>query len=130
LRGENFFPIAEGIPAAAKHNSGKGWDPQCLELTRRPTMRIPLIMFSAASIVALGGIAWADDHLFQAVDSDGLTLDSQPFQENGAGKIPDDAPGQGSPFTSFSGEEEDMKTPATATQAAVDHANVKPREPK
>ena len=35
-------------------------------------MRIPILMITAASLIALGGIAKADDHLFQAVTEGGL----------------------------------------------------------
>jgi hypothetical protein len=93
-------------------------------------MRIPLIMFSAASIVALGGIASADDHLFQA-STDGRGLDGNLNAQ--ASEHSEEAPGQGSPFTG-----EVMQTPASLTAGGnpVDgidpkpHANVKPREPK
>ena len=80
-------------------------------------MRISILIISAASLLALGGLAKADDHLFQA-GPDGvgaLSPDSQPFQANPTGFTPEeDAPGQGSPFTG--GEQE---IPATAQ----DHAH-------
>jgi hypothetical protein len=79
---------------------------------------------TGALLLALAGAANADDHLFQALQH-GLNEDSQPFQENKAGHSGDLAPGQGSPFAGH-----DMQTPATDTEAANDHANVKAREPK
>ncbi|MEQ1951327.1 hypothetical protein [Mesorhizobium sp. CN2-181] len=82
------------------------------------------LLISGALLVALAGIAKADDHLVQALEH-GLTLDSQPFQENKAGRSGDLAPGQGSPFAG-----EETKTPATDTEAANAHAKVKEREPK
>lgn len=77
----------------------------------------------AAALIA-PGVAWADDHLFNAVQH-GLTPDSQPFQTNKAGHSGDLAPGQGSPFAGA-----DTQTPATDTAAANLNANVKPRSPK
>ena len=88
-------------------------------------MRFPiLIAFSGAFVLAMSGIAGADDHLFNATQH-GLSPDSQPFQTNPAGHSGDLAPGQGSPFTG-----EETKTPATDTDAANNHANVKERIPK
>jgi hypothetical protein len=82
-------------------------------------MRIPVLIISAASLIALGGIAQADDHLFQAVDVGGLTEGvSQPFQENGAGKVPEEAPGRGSPFTSFEENTGELGIPSTAQPQA------------
>ena len=49
--------------------------------------------------------------------------DHPPFAPNKAGHSGDLAPGQGSPFTG-----EDLQTPATDTEAANLHANVKTRE--
>jgi hypothetical protein len=85
---------------------------------------LTLITIAGASLLALSGLAKADDHLFQALQH-GLSQDSQPFQTNKAGHSGDLAPGQGSPFTGH-----DMQTPATDTSAANDHANVKERQPK
>jgi hypothetical protein len=76
------------------------------------------------SFFALAGIAKADDHLFQALQH-GLSEDGQPFQTNKAGHSGDLAPGQGSPFMG-----NDNQTPATDTETANNHANVKAREPK
>lgn len=81
-------------------------------------------LIAVASLIALTGIAKADDHLFNATQH-GLSEDSQPFQTNKAGHSGDLAPGQGSPFAG-----EETKTPATDTEAANDHANVKGRTPK
>ena len=38
-------------------------------------MKISVLIISAASLVALGGLAQADDHLFQATESGGLVGD-------------------------------------------------------
>ena len=87
-------------------------------------MRTSALVIAGASLIALTGIAKADDHLCEATQH-GLTEDSQPFQTNKAGHSGDLAPGQGSPFTG-----EETKTPATDTDAANEHANVKDRQPK
>ena len=83
-----------------------------------------LLMISGAALIALAGVARADDHLAKASEH-GLPLDSQPYQTNKAGHSGDLAPGQGSPFAGA-----DTKTPATDTEAANMHANVKERTPK
>ncbi|MDX8517268.1 hypothetical protein [Mesorhizobium dulcispinae] len=83
-----------------------------------------ILTAAGASLLAFAGIAKADDHLFNAT-LHGLSLDSQPYQTNKAGHSGDLAPGQGSPFTG-----EETKTPATDTEAANNHANVKERQPK
>jgi hypothetical protein len=83
-----------------------------------------LFIVAAASLIAFGGLARADDHLFQA-EQHGLSPDSQAFTKAHAFTTGDLAPGQGSPFTG-----EETKTPATDTDAANDHANVKERQPK
>lgn len=83
-----------------------------------------IVTVAGATIVALAGIANADDHLFEATQH-GLSEDSQAFEENKAGHSGDLAPGQGSPFTGH-----DNQTPATDTEAANEHANVQQREPK
>jgi hypothetical protein len=88
--------------------------------------RIPYVttcLIAGASLMVLAGVSKADDHLVQATDFGGLTLDSQPYQTNPAGRGGDLAPGQGSPFTG-----EETKTPATDTPAAQN--NVKDRTPK
>ncbi len=92
-------------------------------------MRTLLNIFRASSLVimaliALAGLAKADDHLVNALNH-GLKQNSQPFQTNKAGHSGTLAPGQGSPFAG-----EDTQTPATDTAAANLHANVKPRQPK
>jgi hypothetical protein len=76
-------------------------------------MRIPILILSAASLVALGGLAQADDHLFQATQH-GLPLEKALTLH--------DAPGRGSPFVAFD-REEDLGTPSTATQPAQDNAH-------
>ena len=86
--------------------------------------RVFILVAAGASLIAFAGLAKADDHLFTA-QQHGLKPDSQPFQTNKAGHSGDLAPGQGSPFVGH-----DTQTPATDTQAANDHANVKAREPK
>ncbi|RWC13448.1 MAG: hypothetical protein EOS52_15700 [Mesorhizobium sp.] len=83
-----------------------------------------ILAATSVSLIAFAGFARADDHLFNATQH-GLSPDSQPFQTNKAGHSGDLAPGQGSPF---SGEE--TKTPATDTEAANAHANVKDRQAK
>jgi hypothetical protein len=83
-----------------------------------------ILVATGVSLVAFAGFARADDHLFNATQH-GLSLDSQPFQTNKAGHSGDLAPGQGSPFVG-----EETKTPATDTDAANLHANVKERQPK
>ena len=87
-------------------------------------MRMPALIIAGASLIALAGIAKADDHLFNATQH-GLSADGQPFQTNKAGHSGDLAPGQGSPFVGA-----DTKTPATDTEAANLNANVKQRTPK
>ena len=87
-------------------------------------MRTRIIVIAGATLIALAGIARADDHLFNATQH-GLSPDGQPFQTNKAGHSGDLAPGQGSPFAG-----EETKTPSTDTDAANQHANVKERTPK
>jgi hypothetical protein len=67
-------------------------------------MKVPMLIISAASLVALGNLAKADDHLFQAVDSGGLS-------EEKALSI-HDSPGRGSPFTSFSDNVNEQGVPS------------------
>ena len=83
-----------------------------------------ILAATGVSLLVLTGLAKADDHLFNALQH-GLNADSQPFQTNKAGHGGDLAPGQGSPFVGA-----DTKTPATDTDAANIHANVKERQPK
>jgi len=87
-------------------------------------MRFRNLILAAIATLAMAGMARADDHLFQALQH-GLTTDSQPFQTNPAGHSGDLAPGQGSPFSGS-----DMQTPATDSEAANDHAQIKAREAK
>jgi hypothetical protein len=87
-------------------------------------MRTRILIIGGAALLAFAAIARADDHLFNATQH-GLSEDSQPFQTNRAGHSGDLAPGQGSPFAG-----EETKTPATDTEAANAHANVKARAPK
>jgi len=83
-----------------------------------------LLAATGVSLITSAGFARADDHLFNALQH-GLSPDSQPFQTNKAGHSGDLAPGQGSPFVG-----DDTQTPATDTEAANDHANVKERQAK
>ena len=83
-----------------------------------------ILAATSVSLITFAGFAKADDHLFNALQH-GLSPDSQPFQTNKAGHSGDLAPGQGSPFVGA-----DTKTPATDTEAANDHANVKERQAK
>ena len=81
-----------------------------------------ILATTGVSLITFAGFARADDHLFNALQH-GLSPDSQPFQTNKAGHSGDLAPGQGSPFVG-----DDTQTPATDTEAANDHANVKERQ--
>lgn len=93
-------------------------------------MNIGTLLIVSASMMTCIVVANADDHLFNA-QQHGLgsgtqaSTHSQAFTENKAGHSGDLAPGQGSPFAG-----EEMKTPATDTDAANEHANVKDRIPK
>jgi hypothetical protein len=79
-------------------------------------MRIPILIISAASLITLGGIAKADDHLYQALQGGlgkGPAADNaQVFTTNSAGYSGDLAPGRGSPFTSLDPSGEDLGTPS------------------
>ena len=85
-------------------------------------MKLAMLFLVGASLIV--GPVYADDHLFQATQSGGLSFDAVTgLITNKAGRvIPDSAPGQGSPFSGH-----DQCTPATATEAAREHANVKPK---
>ncbi|TRC95520.1 hypothetical protein FJV76_01825 [Mesorhizobium sp. WSM4303] len=83
-----------------------------------------ILAATGISLMAFTGLARADDHLVNALDH-GLSPDSRAFTTNKAGHSGDLAPGQGSPFAG-----EDTRTPATDTEAANDHANVKERQAK
>jgi hypothetical protein len=88
-------------------------------------MRIPMFVIAAASLIALGGLAQADDHLFQANKVGGLTSqgDECCFTRTGHAIPNDNAPGRGSPWTAF--EEEDLGIPSTRTPQAEDPNNPK-----
>ncbi|PZV33446.1 hypothetical protein [Mesorhizobium kowhaii] len=83
-----------------------------------------ILAATGVSLLALAGLAKADDHLFNALQH-GLSTDGQPFHTNKADHSGDLAPGQGSPFAGA-----DTQTPSTDTAAANAHANVKDRQPK
>ncbi|CAN7578379.1 hypothetical protein LJR255_004164 [Pararhizobium sp. LjRoot255] len=91
-------------------------------------MKIHTLMTAAAVLlISTYAVAQADDHLFQAQQhglKSGSTASSttHAFTTNSAGHSGTLAPGQGSPFTGH-----DTQTPATDTDAANDHANVKLR---
>src|SRR4030095_6725528 len=92
---------------------------------RNLAMEKRIYLIVGASLIACSGIAKADDHLFNAqqhgLSADGNAINhAQAFDINKAGHGGDLAPGQGSPFAG-----EEQKTPATDTDAANDHANVK-----
>ncbi|RWA58533.1 hypothetical protein [Mesorhizobium sp.] len=87
-------------------------------------MKKQALILATLSLIAFAGSARADDHLVNALQH-GLTPDSQPFEPNKAGHGGDLAPGQGSPFVGA-----DTRTPATDTEAANEHANLKDRQPK
>jgi hypothetical protein len=82
-------------------------------------MRIPILILSAASLVALGSLAKADDHLFQA-ESPGHGLFNN---DNSQAVHAEEAPGRGSPWTAF--EDEDLGIPSTRTPQAEDPNNPK-----
>jgi hypothetical protein len=90
-------------------------------------MKIHPLITATFLLISTCGVAQADDHLFQA-EQHGLKSGStaasttHAFTTNSAGHSGTLAPGQGSPFTGH-----DTQTPATDTDAANEHANVKPR---
>ena len=93
-------------------------------------MRKPIALIASTLLIASIGTVNADDHLFNAQQSglrDGGNAinHTHAYDTNQAGHSGDLAPGQGSPFAG-----DDMQTPATDTEAANDHANVKEREAK
>jgi hypothetical protein len=82
-----------------------------------------LLLVAGVSLLGLSGMVYADDHHFQATVSGGLIFDPVlGVAVNKSGKVIPEAPGQGSPFTGH-----DQCTPATDTEAAHEHANVKPK---
>jgi hypothetical protein len=86
-------------------------------------MRISALIISAASLVALGGLAQADDHLFQATKSGGLIGDDLNCCVTRTDESLPDSPGRGSPNTAF--EDDDLGTPSVGVdklnQNAQDH---------
>ena len=83
--------------------------------------RAAIVVAIAATLCA--GAAGADDHLFQAMQH-GLgkkSADQHPFVSNKNDHSGDEANGQGSPFTG-----DDMQTPATDSENANLHANIRP----
>jgi len=85
------------------------------------------MLIAGVSLIALGGFAYADDHLFQA-EHRGLSADgnaithTHAFTENPAGHSGDDGAGQGSPFAG-----EDTHTPSS--DHGAEHTTVKERRP-
>jgi hypothetical protein len=81
-------------------------------------MKTPILLIAAASLIALGGVATAADHLFTA-DEHGLsnkTITDHPFALNSQQRSGDTAAGRGSPFVFF--DPEDAGIPSTDTPAA------------
>ena len=82
-------------------------------------MKTVISIVTGAALVALTGVAYADDHLAQAQSpGHGLapgTVGSRHVQDNGSG--------QGSPFIG-----QDTQTPSS--DQGAEHAQVKPRTPK
>jgi hypothetical protein len=72
-------------------------------------MKVPMLLISAATMVALGSIAKADDHLFQATQG-GLSEESTAFDHTHA--FDHDSPGRGSPFTSFPENKSELGVPS------------------
>jgi len=95
---------------------------ECPNLERNVAMRISALIISAVSLVALGSLAQADDHLFQATKSGGLIGDAENCCFTRTNKSLPDSPGRGSPNTAF--EEEDLGTPSVG----VDKLNEKAQE--
>ena len=85
-------------------------------------MKISVLIISAASLVALGGLAQADDHLFQATESGGLVGDEVNCCFTRTDKSLPDSPGRGSPNTAF--EDDDLGTPSVG----VDRLNEKAQD--
>jgi hypothetical protein len=86
-------------------------------------MRIPVFIISAAALVALGGLAKADDHLWQAEQlGHGLAIDSNAFNHAQAFEH-EEVPGQGSPFTG----DEPHRTPVSSVALEKPNANIKPK---
>jgi hypothetical protein len=83
-------------------------------------MKISALIISAASLVALDGLAQADDHLFQATKSGGLVGDAVDCCFTRNGKSLPDSPGRGSPFTAF--EPDDLGTPSVGVDRLNENA--------
>jgi hypothetical protein len=73
---------------------------------------------ASAALMLFAATAFADDHLFQGQQHG---LSGNTHSQAATRSL---APGQGSPMTG-----EETKTPATETEAANAHAQVKPRAP-
>jgi hypothetical protein len=80
-------------------------------------MKPRVLLIAAASVIALGGVATAADHLFTA-EEHGLSnkTGTHPFIANSQGHGGDLAAGRGSPFVFF--EPGDAGIPSTDTAAA------------
>ena len=86
-------------------------------------MKLLTPIVAAATLLAFSSVGLADDHHFQATVAGGLTFDAElEAAVNKAGHVIPDAPGQGSPFSGLH-----LCTPATDTESAQEHANVKPK---
>jgi hypothetical protein len=86
-------------------------------------MRTSILIISAASLVALGGIARADDHLFNAEQPGlGLSVDSNAF-DHAQAFAHEEVPGQGSPFVG----NEPHQTPASSVAQEKPNANINPK---
>lgn len=86
-------------------------------------MKVFVFTITAASLVALGGLAKADDHLWQA-EQPGHGLSDNPHSQGFRSDTLAESPGQGSPFTG----NEDHQTPASEVSLDKPHANPKPKE--
>jgi len=87
-------------------------------------MKHSLLLVLVAGFSLAAASAYADDHLFQATQSGGLILldPDLGIVVNKQDHVIPDSPGQGSPFSG-----NDQCTPATDTESAHEHANVKPK---
>src|SRR5262245_56489008 len=119
MQKSKFCLIPREFCASQKHNSCEAGS---LECRKERAMRIPVLIFSAASVMALSGLTKADDHLLNAEDH-GLNGNT-----HAQATLKSDAPGQGSPFFG-----NDTQTPSSATVTgdpdegipAKPHANIK-----
>ena len=80
-------------------------------------MKMRVLLIAAASLIALGGVATAGDHLFKA-EEHGLNnnTNTHVFTPNSQGHSGDSAPGRGSPFVFF--EDDDAGIPSTDKDVA------------